>query len=64
MSILTPQLIHSRNWITCPRCNGGKVFTVKEIKQGVVCTYCDNKGEVPRHPRVENIWFGYTMNEG
>lgn len=48
MTILTAQLIHSRNWTKCPRCDGGALFTARDRKQGAVCTYCDNKGEVPR----------------
>jgi uncharacterized protein (DUF983 family) len=62
--MITRQTIHNRNWMTCPRCDGGKAFTAKDIKQGAQCTYCDSKGEVPRNPRIKNIWFGFTMNEG
>lgn len=48
MTILTAQVVHARNWTACPRCEGGKLFTAKDRKQGAVCTYCDNRGEVPR----------------
>jgi DnaJ-class molecular chaperone len=48
MSLLTAQQIHARNWMTCPRCDGGKAFSAKDIKQGATCTYCDGKGEIPR----------------
>lgn len=46
--IITSQHAHSRNWIVCPSCDGGKVFTAKDRKQGAICISCDNKGEVPR----------------
>jgi hypothetical protein len=48
MTILTSQAIHSRNWLKCPRCDGGAIFTAKDRRQGSMCAYCDNKGEVPR----------------
>lgn len=48
--IITSQHVHSRDWIVCPSCEGGKLFTAKERNQGVVCVSCDNKGEVPRFP--------------
>jgi hypothetical protein len=48
MSILTAQTVHSRNWMKCPRCDGGAVFTAKDRKQGAICGSCDNRGEVPR----------------
>jgi DnaJ-class molecular chaperone len=51
MTILTAEVVHSRNWMKCPRCDGGAVFTAKDRKQGAQCTYCDGKGEIPRHPR-------------
>ena len=47
--MITTQQIHARNWMTCPRCDGGKAFTAKDIKQGAQCTYCDSRGEIPRH---------------
>jgi transcription elongation factor Elf1 len=50
MTILTSQHVHSRNWIKCPRCDGGALFTAKDRKQGAVCTSCGNRGEVQRHP--------------
>ena len=50
MAILTAQVVHSRNWITCPRCDGGAAFTARDRKQGALCTSCGNAGEVPRFP--------------
>jgi DnaJ-class molecular chaperone len=64
MSTLTSQQVRARNWMTCPRCDGGKNFTTRDIKAGAVCTYCDGKGEVERTPRVTNVWFGHSMKEG
>jgi hypothetical protein len=58
--ILTREVVHARNWMPCPRCDGGKIFTAREIRQGASCTYCGGKGQVERHPRIVNIWFGYT----
>ncbi len=49
--------------MSCPRCDGGKNFTVRDIQQGASCTYCDGRGEVERHPRIVNIWFGFTEKE-
>ena len=49
MSILTTQQVHARNWLRCPRCDGGTIWTAKDRKQGATCTYCDDRGEVPRH---------------
>jgi len=63
MSTLTSQLIHDRNWMRCPRCDGGNVFTARDRQQGASCTYCDDKGKVERNPRIVNIWFGKTMKE-
>ena len=50
MTILTAQTVHARNWMKCPRCDGGALFTAKDRKQGAICTSCDNTGEVPRFP--------------
>lgn len=61
---ITHQTIHARNWIKCPRCEGGALFTVKDRKQGAQCTYCDNKGEVPRfvaHKPADNSSFYERM---
>ncbi len=60
MSIITTQQVHSRNWVKCPRCDGGSLFTDRDRKQGAVCTTCDNNGEVPRFVDTTNIWFGFT----
>lgn len=48
MAIITSQQVHSRSWMKCPDCDGGAIFTAKDRKQGVVCTSCNSKGEVPR----------------
>lgn len=48
MAVLTSQVVHDRQWIKCSRCDGGAAFTARDIRQGAQCTYCDNKGEVPR----------------
>ncbi len=46
--IITPQHVHDRNWMACPRCDGGKVFTAKDRKQGAICGTCNNDREIPR----------------
>lgn len=48
MAIITAQHVHSRNWIKCPSCEGGALFTAKDRRQGALCVSCDNLGEVPR----------------
>jgi uncharacterized protein (DUF983 family) len=48
MTILTAQTVHSRNWMKCPRCEGGALFTAKDRRQGALCTSCGNSGEVSR----------------
>lgn len=50
MSILTAQLVRSRIWMKCPRCDGGAAFTDRDRSQGTFCTYCDNNREIPRRP--------------
>lgn len=45
--IITSQHVHSRNWMQCPMCEGGKLFTAKDRKQGAICCTCENKGEIP-----------------
>jgi hypothetical protein len=52
MTVLTAQVVRDRNWLKCPRCEGGALFTARDRKQGAFCTYCDNHGEVPRFPTV------------
>jgi DnaJ-class molecular chaperone len=59
VTILTSQTIHARTWMACPRCDGGKAFTARDIKQGATCTYCDGKGEIPRHSKP-SVWAGYS----
>jgi uncharacterized protein (DUF983 family) len=64
MAILTAQHIHSRNWMTCPSCDGGKLFTAKDRRQGAICASCDNNGEVPRfraHKPADNSAFYERM---
>lgn len=50
--IITAAHVHSRNWMVCPSCEGGKLFTDKDRKQGAICVSCGNKGEVPRRKPV------------
>jgi hypothetical protein len=53
MTVITPQHVHSRNWIKCPSCEGGSLFTPRDRAQGAICNSCDNRGEVPRHRAVK-----------
>lgn len=48
--IITPQHVHARNWMKCPSCEGGALFTARDRQQGALCVSCDNRGEVPRNP--------------
>jgi DnaJ-class molecular chaperone len=61
MAIITAQQVHDRNWVMCPRCDGGAIFTAQDRRAGAQCTYCDGKGEIPRYPvRKANVWAGYS----
>jgi acetyl-CoA carboxylase beta subunit len=46
--IITSQHVHARNWMQCPRCEGGTIFTERDRREGAICNSCDNRGEVPR----------------
>jgi len=62
--VITQQHVHGRNWKECPRCEGGRLFTARDHKQGAICTSCGNKGEVPRfsaRPVVDNASFYERM---
>jgi len=56
--IITPQHVHAKNWMVCPKCDG-KPWTPREVRLGFFCGSCDNKGEVPRR-RSPNVWAGYS----